>query len=76
MQNSDKPITTYGYKIKYEGGLTEVDGCKSIEEAVNKCFDVAFLGKYQEPPRWKFWKRNIRKECDKVIQNWRGHDHD
>lgn len=67
---TDKPQTTYGYRINEDNGsVTWVDGCQSLEEAVNKCFDACFLGKYKEPAWWQFWKRNIRKECGRVIAN-------
>lgn len=59
----------YGYTIEYEGEKFSVDGCTSLEEAVNRCFEIAFWGKYKEPKWWQFWKRNIRKECNKVIVN-------
>jgi hypothetical protein len=58
--------TTYGYRIVNGGETSEVSGCKSIEEAVDKCFGVAFPIGYVEPRWWQFWKRNFRKECDKV----------
>lgn len=63
------PQVTFGYRIVNDGEITWVDGCKSVEDAVTKCFDAAFLGKYEEPKWWQLWKRNVRKECDKVIAN-------
>jgi hypothetical protein len=62
-----KSDTTYGYRIVNGGETTWVDGSKSIEEAVERCFGCAFPKGYKEPEWWQFWKRNIRKECDKVI---------